>query len=77
MYIYIFSGECSLIDIGKWYQFSTPKTTKYLLSVCPNLVVINHTFKKFLKRVIKTCYYKKKLIKPVNIRRRECGLNLI
>lgn len=77
MYAYIFKGECPIVESGRWYYFSTPKTTRYLLSVCPQLIVINHILNKFLKRMFRTLRYKKKIMRPINIRRRECGLRLL
>lgn len=77
MYAYIFSGQCPIIESGRWYYFSTPKTTRYLLSVCPQLRVINHILNKFLKKMFQTLRYKKKMLKPINIRRRECGLRIL
>ena len=54
MYAYIFSGQCPIIESGRWYYFSTSKTTRYLLSVCPQLRVINHILNKFLKKMFQT-----------------------
>ena len=76
MYAYIFLGDCPIIESGRWYYFSTPKTTRYLLSVSPQLVVINHILNKFLKRMFRTLRYKRKMLRPKNIRRRECGLKI-
>ena len=77
MHAYIFSGDCPIIEAGKWYFFSTPKTTRYLLLVCPQLRVINYTLKRFIKTTYKTLQYKKRMTRPHNIRRRECGLKAI
>lgn len=75
MYVYTFLGTSPLIKPGQFYYFSTPKTTKYLLSVSPQLVVINNVLRKFLSRMMTTLRYKKKMRSPLNLRRRECGLN--
>lgn len=74
MYVYTFLGTSPLIKPGQFYYFSTPKTTKYLLSVFPELVVINNILRKFLSRMMTTIQYKKKMRDPLNLRRRECGL---
>ena len=74
MHIYTFLGTSPLIKPGQFYYFSTPKTTKYLLSVSPQLVVINNVLKKFISRIKTTIQYKKKMRCPLNLRRRECGL---
>lgn len=57
-------GYNTSLRLGKLYQFSSMKTIKYLLDVNPDVVLLNHTFKKFIKKV-KIWLLKKKITEEI------------
>ena len=57
-------GYNTSLRLGKLYQFTSMKTIKYLLDVNPDVVLLNHTFKKFIKKV-KIWLLKKKITEEI------------
>ena len=57
-------GYNTSLRLGKLYQFTSMKTIKYLLDVNPDVVLLNHTFKKFIEKV-KIWLLKKKITEEI------------
>ena len=57
-------GYNTSLRLGKLYQFTSMETIKYLLDVNPDVVLLNHTFRKFIKKV-KIWLLKKKITKEI------------
>lgn len=57
-------GYNTSLRLGKLYQFTSMETIKYLLDVNPDVVLLNHTFKKFIKK-IKIWLLKKKITEEI------------
>ena len=55
-------GYNSSLRLGKLYLFSSMETIKYLLEVNPDIILLNHTFNKLIRKV-KRWILKKKIIK--------------
>ena len=57
-------GYNTSLRLGKLYQFTSMGTIKYLLEVNPDVILLNHTFKKLIKKV-KKWLLKKKIIQEI------------
>ena len=57
-------GYNTSLRLGKLYQFTSMGTIKYLLEVNPDVILLNHTFKKLIKKV-KKWLLKKKIIHEI------------
>jgi hypothetical protein len=57
-------GYNTSLRLGKLYQFTSMETIKYLLDVNPDVVLLNHTFKKLIKKV-KIWLLKKKITEEI------------
>ena len=72
-------GYNTSLRLGKLYQFTSMETIKYLLEVNPDIILLNHTFKKLIKKVKRWLLKKKiseeirKKIKPHHLLELQLG----
>ena len=57
-------GYNTSLRLGKLYKFTSVETIKYILEVNHDIILLNHTFKKLIKKV-KIWLLKKKLTEEI------------